>query len=716
MKEKRPLPVPPLTGREIQSARRWGRLLLFFFILQFSFFSSSWGQDPRRLSDGGGLDPSGIASGSSESRRDSTVTDRKTPKDIKAWTVSNTLGEIIPSEPDTAIYLFQNVHFTDGLNGEYNYLGNMGSPRESRIFMHRPHGDDYIFAYPMDYFITQPDQFRFLDTKSPYTNVSYYRAGNKINGEERIKGNFAVNAGRRIGIGFNLDYVYGRGMYSSQSTSLFDAALYGYYRGDRYGMHLLLNSDKLKWAENGGLTDDRYITRPEDMSSGKQTYRPADMPVHLERNWNENRLRTAFFEQHFDMGYYKSVIDSLPDTVIVRQEFVPVMKAFHTANVKGNRRRFIDYRNPSDYYANNYLPFDSIDATSYLSIKNAAGLSLIEGINKWIPFGGSAYARHEFRSFTLPDTLGDGSGKETVGRWNEQDLTIGANLRRTLGDVLHFNVTGELTVLGNNIGDLTLKGDGDLNFRLFGDTVHLAFNGSMTNLEPSFYYNHFHAQHYWWDNDFSKEFRTHIGGSLAFDRLHTRLSVGVENIKNYTYLAFTGYGEQTGSSTRFYNDIAPRQYNGNIQVLSATLNQDFALGILHWDNEVTAQYSSRDDLIPLPLVNVYSNLYLKFTYAKVLRIQLGGDVRYFTAYYAPTYCAGFGMFHLQNYDPESLVPIGDYPIVNVYANFHLKQCRFYVMYSHVNDGLFGMSNSFLVPHYPINPRWFKLGLSWNFWD
>ena len=679
----------------------------------------SYGQgDPRRMADGGGgLNPDGVGNGSSESRRDSTVQDRKTPKEVFAWTVSETRGEVIPTEPDTTIHLFQNVHFTDGLNGEYNYLGNMGSPRLSRIFFHRPFGNDYVFSEPMDYFVRGPSQFRFLDTKSPYTNVSYYRAGNKINGEERIKGTFAVNAGRKIGVGFNLDYVFGRGLYSSQSTALFDAALYGYYRGDRYGMHVLLNYDKLKWAENGGLTDDRYITRPEDMSSGKQTYRPADMPTMLERAWNENRLRTGFFEQHFDMGYYKSVTDSLPDTVMVRQEFVPVMKVFHTANVKVHGRRFIDYRNPSGYYANNYLPYDSIDATNYLSIRNAAGLTLIEGINKWIPFGGSAYARHEFRSFTLPDTLGDGSGKETISRYNEQSLMLGANLRRTMGDMLHFDVTGELAVLGDDIGDFTLEGSGDLNFRLLGDTVHLAFNGYMKNLEPSFYYGRYHSQHYWWDNDLDKEFRTYIGGSLALDRLHTRLSVGVENIKNYTYLAYNGYGEQTSSGgSKFYNDIVARQFGGNIQVLSATLNQDFALGILHWDNEATVQYSSRDDIIPLPLVNVYSNLYLKFTYARVLRIELGGDVRYFTAYYAPTYSPAFGMYHLQNADPEARVPIGDYPIVNVYANFHLKQCRFYVMYSHVNEGLFGLSNSFLVPHYPINPRWFKLGLSWNFWD
>ena len=54
--------------------------------------------------------------------------------------------------------------------------------------------------------------------------------------------------------------------------------------------------------------------------------------------------------------------------------------------------------------------------------------------------------------------------------------------------------------------------------------------------------------------------------------------------------------------------------------------------------------------------------------------------------------------------------------MNVYANFHLKQVRFYVMYYHVTQNMFGFTNSFLAPHYPINPRMFKLGLSWNFWD
>jgi hypothetical protein len=53
--------------------------------------------------------------------------------------------------------------------------------------------------------------------------------------------------------------------------------------------------------------------------------------------------------------------------------------------------------------------------------------------------------------------------------------------------------------------------------------------------------------------------------------------------------------------------------------------------------------------------------------------------------------------------------------VNVYANFHLKRTRFFVMFSHVNAGS-GKMEYFLTPHYPLNGRVLRLGLSWNFFN
>ena len=102
----------------------------------------------------------------------------------------------------------------------------------------------------------------------------------------------------------------------------------------------------------------------------------------------------------------------------------------------------------------------------------------------------------------------------------------------------------------------------------------------------------------------------------------------------------------------------------------------------------------------------------RFKIAKVLKVDLGADMRYFTKYFAPDYSPALGQFAIQD-NGEQNVKTGSYPIVNVYANMHLKQTRFFIMMSQVNatDG-----NAFLTPHYPINKRVLRFGLSWNFFN
>ena len=68
-------------------------------------------------------------------------------------------------------------------------------------------------------------------------------------------------------------------------------------------------------------------------------------------------------------------------------------------------------------------------------------------------------------------------------------------------------------------------------------------------------------------------------------------------------------------------------------MLSATLKQDFRLGIFHLDNEVTWQKTSNETVLPLPQLSLYHNFYILAKLAKkVLTVQLGADVRYFTKY------------------------------------------------------------------------------------
>ena len=139
--------------------------------------------------------------------------------------------------------------------------------------------------------------------------------------------------------------------------------------------------------------------------------------------------------------------------------------------------------------------------------------------------------------------------------------------------------------------------------------------------------------------------------------------------------------------------------------------QNLRFGILHFDNQLTFQQSSDDIVLPLPKLNVYTTLYLRFKIAKVLATDFGVDMRWFTRYHAPEYVPQLQTYAIQD-NEEIRTKIGNYPICNLYANFQLKQCRFYVMMSHVNCT--GKGNYFLTPHNPINGRVFRFGLNWTF--
>ena len=677
------------------------------------------------------------------------------PPKLYMWQLSETLGNrtIVPA--DTLALNFQNTNLVGGMTGEYNFLGNLGSPRLSRIFFNRQDDEPTLFMSPYSSFFVRPDQVFFTNSNVPYTNLTYYKAGNKINGEERFKSYFSVNVNKRLAFGFNFDYLYGRGYYANQSTSHFNAGLFGSYIGERYQIQAVYNNFFMKMNENGGIANDGYITRPDTMAEGKKEYSSTTIPVKMEQTSNRNKDFYVYLTQRYRLGFKRRVLkeeaqnnsvqqrfspaapttsiassiapadslatdslatDSLPannlamgdnlsldslnsnhalpeDTNFV-EEFVPVTSFIHTFKIERARHKYQSVSTPDEnaYYNKQGV---SRDSTTAFSVKNVFGIALLEGFNRYAKAGLTGYISHKFSRYDLMN-----ADSMTVDRFTEQEIYVGGELAKRQGKTLHYSIDGEVGIMDKAMGQFRVNGNMDLNFRLWKDTVNLIIRGFVKNTLPSFYMRHYHSNLHVWDNDnMEKEFRTRVEGELNIDRWGTNLRAGVENVKNYTYLN---------------QKAVPEQNSGNIQILSATLKQNFRAGIFHLDNEVTWQKSSNETVLPLPQISVYSNLYLLTKLAKkVLTVQLGADVRYFTKYNAPAYTPSIQQFHLQ---PENdQVEIGGYPIVNVYANLHLKRTRLFAMYSHVNQGM-GTRNSFLVPHYPINPSLLRIGVSWNFYD
>lgn len=638
------------------------------------------------------------------------------PIGLFSWKIDERLGNIFETPVDTIQHAFQNTNDTGGPTGHYTYLGNLGAPRISHVFFERKETSQFFFTDPYDFTVRRPEDIVYTNTKSPFTNLTYYKQGDGRYGEERFKAYFAVNVNKRLGFGFDIDYTYGRGKYTSQSTALFNGNLFAYYRGDNYDMHFSFINENLKVAENGGIADDRYITHPLEMAEGRKTYATYDIPINLNDIWNKNTGYHAFLTHRYNLGFYRDVTQE--NDTVTRTVFVPVTSFIHTVKMDMNRRKYISYDKEQNqtYFQNNYLGNDSTDVTKHFSIKNTVGISLREGFNKWAKAGLTAFMSFEHRRFTLTDTLDGTAGRRIPTDYKENILSVGGQLIKEQGKTIHYNVLGEVALIGEDAGQFSVEGQGDLNFRLFGDTVRLEANAYIKNLNPTFYFRHFHSKHYWWDNeDLSKIMRTRIEGKLNIDRWRTQLKVGVENIKNYTYLDNTSIKvTDKQNEVSFKNNIAVRQHSGNIQVFNAALRQDFKLGILHLDNEVVYQKSSNQQVLPLPDLVLYHNLYIQFGLAKrVLNIELGADVRYFTQYYAPDYAPAIGQFYLQN--PETRFKLGGYPLVNAYLNLHLKRTRIFVQMYNLIQGT-GEKSYFLAPHYPLNPRILKVGLSWNFFD
>lgn len=739
---------------------------------------------------------------------DSLGSDKEIPKGIRVWTVDERFGDTKAAVVDTLQHMYMNSTFTEGLRGEYNTLGNMGTARLNRIFIDRRNTQgNFIFTEPYDYIVNPVSDFHFTNTYSPITNITLNSCGDKVTGEDDFKAMFAVNANKRLGAGFRFDYKYGRGYYNAQSTSHFKYTMWASYLGDRYQAHFLFSTNHEKMTENGGITNDDYIKHPEIYT---ESFATNEIPTVLEQNWNRLDNQHIFFTHRYNIGFSRKVkmteeeikakkfaiaskkenaeeeakeearkkakeqgkkfdekaydkqqgakfsgrpdgariagdepakdlaakeirndstriavngkaaADSLlaiqkknaEDSLFYKSEYVPVTSFIHTVKFDNYRRIYEAYQTPADYYLNEYydagrLTGDSIyDQTKHWHMKNTFAIAMLEGFNKWAKAGLKAFASYDLRHYELPTMEGG------LEKYNEHVLSVGGQLSKQEGKTLHYNAVAEIGLTGVDAGTLAIDGNVDVNIPFLGDTLQVRGDAFFHRETPSFYYRNYHARHLWWENDLDKTIHTRIMGTLSFPKTRTKLRVAVDEIKNYTYFSqsynITEKGLRTGVM------VTPMQESGGINLLTAQLEQNFRLGILNWENQFTYQHSSKESVLPVPAFNAYTNLYIKFKVVKVLNVDLGADMRYFTSYEAPDYSPYMGQYTVQG-NGENNVKIGNYPIVNVYANVHIKHTRFFVMMSHINAGQ-GDKNYFFAPHYPMNERVFRIGVSWNFFN
>ncbi len=636
---------------------------------------------------------SGESSGASSKKKEVALR-------IKAWTVDDMLGQKTETVLDTLMddyYLITTPerHVVGG-----NHLGHVGSPFQTMVYADRNPEERFLFMNPYDQWKSSNGEWVWLNTTRPYTNGSYNTTvGNDYSQEENFKFSYTANVNKYLNIGADYEAVNSRGFYTNLKAKDKIAHVFGNYQSPRYEAFVRLSYHRFENYENGGITNDAYITDPMTMSHGYREFESLNIPVALQNTFNLHTYKDAFLNQKYHLGFYRE-LTSETDTSEV---FVPVSSLIHTFQIDHGRKLYDSPKSAnSSYYPNAFIDESmTADSAALTTIRNVLGLSLNEGFHPWMKFGLTAYAQHEHRRYAYPtrtpqpDSIAGSPFRQADIR-RENLLWVGGRLVSTQDSLIRFDADARICLAGNGyIGNFVIDGGLQSRFSLLGQEVDLSARGFVRNETPDYFYRQYHSNHFNWSNSFDNVYRVRLEGGLEMPGWGTRLNAGVENVSNYVY---------------FGPAAKPVQYSGQLQVLYGEWAQKLSVGILHLDFDVVGQLSSQEDVLPLPALTAFGNVYVKTVLSKVMTTQIGVDCRYFTSYHAPAYDPATGMFHTQ-----SEKELGNYPFMNVYANLHLKRARFFAMYEHVSRWL-ASPNYFTTLHYPQPPASFKAGISWNFYD
>lgn len=622
-----------------------------------------------------------------------------------AWRDTQPLGERYRVPLDTLQLNFYQTDIPTASSLSYSTTGNLGAAGFNNIYFDRPEEDIFFFKEAFAHWMRGPVNFEWYNTRLPFTQVAYHTGGSSETAQDNLSATFSGNINKQIELGGGINLVTGRGQYMRQADREFSYRLFGSYIGERYQIQAAFNNYNYVTEENGGITDDRYILDPAAMQAGDSKVNTRTIPVNLNNAYNRLRGKDLYLTHRYNLGYYK---EEVVNDTLIEDRFVAVSSIVHTLTYEDAMHRFVNQSAQEDttFFKNTYLSSTGTnEASSYWALANTVGITIHEGLSKYFPMGIGAYVTYQVREYQqISDTVAAGTqvapnlsfhpDYHLAGYTTDHTLWVGAQLWKRQGAWLTYEANARVGLAGSVLGDLDITGTVGTKIPLWQDSLSINANVLFKNTEPSFFHQKYVSNHFIWNNDFGKTRRLRIDGEISFPKSGTYIQAGFENLQNYVY---------------FDNTCMPRQESGNIQVISATLRQNIKAGIFHLDLAGTYQFSSNQSVLPLPEFSLYGNMYILFPIVKVLHIQLGVDCNWYSAFKAPAYQPAL----LTRYN-QNEVEIGNYPFMNAYVNVKLKKARFYILYSHMNYGWLGGNNYFSIPHYPLNPGMFQMGVSVDF--
>lgn len=591
------------------------------------------------------------------------------------------------------------------------------SPIESRVTTHRLRTIDDPFAWSLTPYVTTPQQQRYFNTTTPYSTVAYKKGFTTGHEENDIDFLFTGNINRRLNLGLEMDYLSSIGHYQNTAGKLYRGSIWGSYTGAHYSMHAAFGWSQLSSFDNGGL---------QDVSQLSSSLNAEDIPVRLNAMTGYRYLSGYLHNQYAitkDREYHDSVKVVIDGRMVKRDtikiEYIPLMTFSHIFETNNSNRRYVEKTSNQNFYDTTYYDQKKTnDSTDVLTIRNTIAVTFCEAYNTKLKFGITAFAMNEFQRFMTSECVSftpsgtDDSQRIRKSRTNgsiydfdyhwTNNTFVGGAIHKHSGPHVHYNIEGQVCVVGYKIGEFDVNGRLETKFQAGKYPMVIEARAYAKSETPNWYLQHYTSNHIQWENAFGFTYRFLGGAMIAYPTkwVKPRIDFSFENQTNPIYVSAT--------------DWKPRQYNGSVQLFTGDVGLDITTPWVNLENRAVIQYSTNDSVMPVPLVILQHRLYYHGTWFKALDAQIGVDVRYFTKYHAPVLCPSTGLFATQQ-----TTEVGNYPWMNVYANFYVRsiRLRFFAHYQHLSYWFNTKSTGYLtMPGYPTNRDVFRAGVAWHFYN
>ncbi|MBK6263818.1 putative porin [Marivirga sp. S37H4] len=509
-----------------------------------------------------------------------------------------------------------------------------------------------------DYYVKEPEDFRYFDTKSPYTKLRSVIGGNY---RAYIGIDFSRNVTENWNTGFSFRrWTIDKQIGPSQSRGDLNVLTHSYdiysdYQTPNKKYRVLFNFARTfhKVNETGGIVPLDSVLIYENLFQ----YRDANINM---RNSQAGELR----QQYHVYQHYK--INDL-------------VQAYHTFD---RSRRMNAFDNPSASIGPDSAFFDQYlirtdstkDLSQYYYVQNEIGLKGELSKLFYRFYFKRKDIRYTVKYLDVVNPLVENYGGGYVRLAPKEDWRLEASAEYELNG--NYKLQSTLNIPFLEVSALSMQ------------------------FASPFFYEQYLGNHDFWRNDFGSEQVQQLSGKFTFgwkDYIQLQPKAAIKVVSNHMY---------------FDTLAMPRQGNGTATMLHPGLEfkSKFSYFHLNGDYVYTTIEGGDANLFRIPEHFLTLNLYYERNLIKNLIARFGIDAHYKTSYFADDYDPVIQQFHLQNH-----FEIPSYFFADVYASFKINTASFFLKMRHVNMGL-NAGGYFTTPYYTGQERVFDLGVSWSFFD